>query len=109
MSVNGIEITDVVVFPVKNRDENDNLLAFARIILNDQFMISGIRVRKGKNGPFISFPQNTCFPITAELRSYISDQVLMQYELNMSLFHPECVKETIKKALSKDFSDKLVE
>ncbi len=94
MSVNGIEVTDVIVFPVKNKQENSALNAFCRIILNDQFIINGIRIFEGKNGPFISFPQeysktagrgyDICFPITAELRTYISDQVLSQYSLTLN-------------------------
>lgn len=91
MSINGIEITDVIVFPIKNRDGSSQLCAFARIILNDQFIINGIRVFEGKNGPFVRMPQeynkeagkgyDICFPITAELRTYIFDQVLSQYAI----------------------------
>jgi len=91
MSINGIEITDVIVFPVKKRVESSSLRAFVRIILNDQFIINGISVIEGKHGPFVSFPKeynktegkgyDICFPIAAELRSYISDQILSQYEL----------------------------
>ena len=57
MNVNGIEITDVIIFPVRKKTENSKLLAFCRIVLNDQFIISGVRIYEGKNGPFIRFPQ----------------------------------------------------
>jgi len=90
MSINGIEITDVIIFPVR-RSESE-VKAFARIILNDQFVISGIKVYESSIGsPFIQFPKeynkesgkglDICFPVTAELRAYISDQVLTQYSL----------------------------
>jgi DNA-binding cell septation regulator SpoVG len=94
MSVNGIEITDVIIFPVKNSDGIGNLKAFARVFFNDNFIINGIRIIKGTNGPFIGFPQETskidgkcydiCFPITTELRAYIVDQVLNQYTLTIN-------------------------
>jgi len=95
MSVNGIDITDVIIFPVKNKPEDSCLAAFARIVFNDQFIVSGIRVFEGENGPFIKFPQeynrnvgkgyDVCFPITAELRCYIHDQVLSQYSITMEI------------------------
>jgi stage V sporulation protein G len=93
MSINGIEVTDVIIFPIKSKEWERGLNAYAKVILNDQFIITGIRVVEGKNGPFISFPSNTnktdgkrwdiCFPTTAELRAYITEQVLTQYSLVM--------------------------
>ena len=87
--INGLEITDVIIFPVKKKD--GTLKAFVKVIINDQLIISGIRIVEGRNGPFICFPQETnerdgkcfhvCFPITAELRSYMSDQILSQYAI----------------------------
>lgn len=94
--INGIEITDVVIYPLRNTPTSDSKLkAFARVVLNDQFIISGLRIFEGKNGLFISFPQeynkkeekgyDVCFPITAEFRQYIMDQVLSQYSLSLSM------------------------
>jgi DNA-binding cell septation regulator SpoVG len=93
MSINGLEVTDVIIFPLKHKIDNSSLSAFARIILNDAFIVSGVKIFEGKNGPFIKFPQeynkaankgyDVCFPITAELRNYISDQVLSQYSLTV--------------------------
>ena len=90
MSINGIEISDVIVFPIKNPQPDSNLKAFAKVILNDQFIISGIRIVEGKNGLFLGFPQDydkeqkkgydIAFPITAELRTYFTESVLMQYQ-----------------------------
>ncbi len=94
MGINGIEVTDVVVYPIKNKKENSKTVAFARIVLNDQFIISGVKIIEGVNGTFIAFPQeynkkegkgyDICFPTTAELRSYFSEQVLSQYEISKS-------------------------
>lgn len=92
MAINGLEITDVIVFPVKKKQEDSSLIAFARLVLNDQLTINGLRVFEGKNGPFVRLPQeynkslgkgfDICFPLTAELRTYIEDQVLAQYEVS---------------------------
>jgi len=91
MSINGIEITDVVIFPIKNKQEGSNLQSFAKVLFNDTFCITGIRIVEGKNGLFLGFPQqykkeegkgyDICFPTTADMREYITDQVLAQYEL----------------------------
>ena len=95
MSVNGIKITDVIVFPTKTTNLKSKIKAFAKVILNDQFTISGIRVIEGIHGPFIGFPQeynkddskhyDICFPTTSELRSYISSQILDQYSQTLNL------------------------
>ena len=93
MSVNGIEVTDVIVFPAtRYAEEGSSLKAYVRIILNDNLIINGLRVIEGRNGPFVSFPQreyddgkmyDVCFPITTELRMYIVDQVLSQYSISL--------------------------
>jgi stage V sporulation protein G len=93
MSINGLEVTDVLVFPVKKKSENSCLAAFARLVVNDCFIVSGIRILEGRNGPFVAFPQETskndgksfdiAFPITAELRTYLCDQILIQYSISL--------------------------
>ena len=94
MSVNGIEVTDVIIFPVRKLSEKSKTRAFARLVINDQFIISGIKVMEGINGVFVRFPQESssegktvdvCFPITAELRVYLHDQILSQYSINMNV------------------------
>ena len=93
--INGMKITDVVVNHLRERDPDSKLFAFAKVVLNDQFIIHGVRIYEGVNGPFMTFPQdrskeNTdgknydmCHPTTAELRNYIHDQVLAEYELTL--------------------------
>jgi len=95
MAINGIEITDVIIFPIKKKVKDSKLKAFAKIIINDQFIINGLRIFDGANGLFIRFPQeynkqenkgyDICFPITAELRSYLIDQVLTQYSVSLKM------------------------
>ncbi len=89
MSINGLEITDIKVFPLKNKKEGSNLEAFAKIVLNDAFVVSGIRIVNGSNGLFLGFPQDykqeekkgydICFPTTAELRTYITEAVISAF------------------------------
>ena len=44
MSQNGIEITEIKVNPIKNRQPDSPLEAFVRVVLNGQFVISSIKV-----------------------------------------------------------------
>src|SRR5687768_2482735 len=91
MSNNGIEITEITVNPIKNRQPDSPLEAFVRVVLNGQFVISSIKVVKGKFGLFVSFPReynksegkgyNLCYPITKPLQEYMSQRILDEYKL----------------------------
>jgi stage V sporulation protein G len=83
-------VTEVNVYPIKNKKEGSAVQGFARIVLDDELIINGIRVVSGKNGLFLGFPQNynkdegkgydIAFPITAELRTEITNKVIAKYE-----------------------------
>lgn len=87
----GIEITEINVHPVKNKQSDSPLEAFVRVVLNDQLVINSIRVVKGKFGLFVSFPREFdkdkgkgygyCFPITRSLHEYMSERILSEYRL----------------------------
>ena len=89
-SVNGLEVTDVIIFPVKKRIDT-SLKAFARIVINDQFIVSGIRIMEGKKGLFVFFPKeysrtegksfDICYPVTAEFKAYLTDAILSAYSI----------------------------
>ena len=89
MSVNGIEVTEINIIPMKKKEAGSHLEAFARIVLNGQLCISSIRIVSGKFGAFISFPReynkkeekgyNLCFPITKALQDYLSEKILRQW------------------------------
>jgi len=94
MDVNGMKVTDVVVYPIiRSAGSRSKLTAFAKVVLNDQFIIHGIRVYEGVNGPFMTFPHDynkkttdgkpysICHPTTAALRDYINSQVMVEYSL----------------------------
>ncbi len=86
MSVGGLEISEIKITPVK-KVVGSLLQAHAKVVLNSQLAIAGIRVVQGKFGPFVSFPRtfkagegfNLCYPITKEFQDYISERILRQW------------------------------
>lgn len=65
-----------------------SLKAMADVSLNDEFVIKGLKVVDGENGPFVSMPQKKVgegyeqifFPITKEAREQLHKSVLEAYE-----------------------------
>lgn len=88
---NGMKITDIIIYPVPKK-KGSNHLASVKIVFNESFLVNGIRILNGKEDkPFISFPKEVdndgvgkawdiCYPITAELRTYISEMVIGRWE-----------------------------
>lgn len=65
--------------------ENNNVKGFATITLDKALVVSGLTILNGKNGLFVSMPQNkgtdgkyhdAVFPLSKELRAEISKSVL---------------------------------
>jgi DNA-binding cell septation regulator SpoVG len=89
MSVHGIEVTEVKIHPLKNKEPGTHLEAFAKVVLNGQLCINSIRVVRGKFGPFVAFPgafnkkegkeYQYCHPITKAMQQYLSERVLRQF------------------------------
>ncbi len=87
--MNGLNVTDCKIHVVRTRGENSHLLAFARIVLNEVFVVSGIRVIQGEGGAFISFPReikkekvkpsNICYPIRREVHAEMTGIILTAY------------------------------
>ena len=85
-----LQVTHVQVFPVENRPEGSHMVARAEIVLNDQFIVRGLRVMDGENGLFVGYPVDpnldgdtflsTCKPVTRALREHIEDAVLEKYQ-----------------------------
>lgn len=82
-----LEVTGVRVYPVKV-SKKSNLLANVQIELNDEFVVTGLKVLDSKNGEFVVFPSekwkddeyhDIAFPITKEAREMIFDAVLDAY------------------------------
>ena len=78
-------VGSVRIYPSNGKD---NVLAYAAVDLNGAFVIHGLRVVQGRNGPFVSMPQrmvkgeykDVCFPCTREFRQIFVDAVLDAYE-----------------------------
>ena len=65
------------------------LKAYASALLDNCFLVKGIKVVDGSNGRFAAMPsrrtkkgeyEDTCFPITQELRAEIERQALDEYD-----------------------------
>lgn len=80
-----MQITDIKVNPYKKKA----LRGFASITIDDEFVVTGLRILSGKKGLFVSMPSHegrngeyydTSFPLSREIRDYISNEVLDAYE-----------------------------
>ena len=76
-----------------NPEKNHVFKAVASITIADAFQIHGLRVVEGKTGLFVGMPTRsvtdktgekryveTCHPVSAEMRSAISESVLAEYK-----------------------------
>lgn len=81
-------VTDVTVYPFK--ENVGNLKGVASVIINDCFLVRGLRVMDGENGLFVSYPNDPfyrgedfrtiCQPITRQLREHIENKVIEKYQ-----------------------------
>lgn len=84
-----LTVTQVQVFPFKEGANLGHIKGLASVVLNDQFMVRGLRVMEGLNGLFVSYPidpfykgdgcRSVCSPITRALRENIENAVLAKY------------------------------
>lgn len=88
--------------------EGSNLKAFANVIFEGSFKVSGIRVYEGKNGLFVSMPnynthtvdkdnrpvyENLCNPVTKEFYENLRDNIMQCYQDNLenhSIYERNC-------------------
>jgi stage V sporulation protein G len=80
--------TNVQVYPFK--ESSGKTKAFARITINDQLQLTGLRVVDGVNGFFISYPldpnnksedyHSIYYPLNKELRDHIEQCILEKYQ-----------------------------
>lgn len=83
-----LQITEIKIFKLK--DQSSNLKAFAKIVFEEQLVVSDLKVMNGKNGLFVSMPSkkneksgewhDSVFPLTKDLRDYITKNVVEKYE-----------------------------
>lgn len=85
----GIIVTDIKIFPFKG-DGIGHIRALANIVLNDAIIIRRLRIMKSDDGLFLAYPVDPFYdgtgyssiivPVTRELREYIENKVLKQYQ-----------------------------
>lgn len=88
VSVESLQITQLQVFPI--RENQGKTRAFARVLLNEQLQLTGLRVMDGSNGLFVAYPNDPSYkgddyrsiyyPITRGLREMIESAVLEKYQ-----------------------------
>jgi stage V sporulation protein G len=95
--VDSMEITAVKVNLVLDEAEK-RLKAFANIIFDDCFVVSGLKVIRGDKGLFVSMPsrklkdgtfKDIAHPLNNETRKLIEDKVLAAYEEKLKEPRPE--------------------
>lgn len=80
-----LTVTQVQVFPFKEGGNLGHIKGLASVVLNDQFIVRGLRVMEGLNGLFVGYPidrdemRSVCNPITRQLRENIEGAVLAKY------------------------------
>ena len=82
-----LTITHVSVFPVK--EPQGKLRAFVRMVLNEQFQLTQMRLYQGDNGMFVGYPidpsvkgddyRQMFYPLTRELREEVDKLVIAEY------------------------------
>lgn len=69
--------------------DEGKLKAIATVCIDDEFLVTGIRVYNTKNGLFVAMPsrktqngeyRNICFPLNKELREAIANEVRTAYD-----------------------------
>lgn len=83
-----MEVSNVQVYPI--REPKGKMRAFARVLLNDQLQLTGLRVFDGSKGLFVSYPNDPYykgedyrqlfFPTSPDLRDTIEKAILAEYQ-----------------------------
>lgn len=89
LAVTKVAVTKVEVFLFSGGATLGHMKGMAKIVLNDQLVINGLRIMEGENGMFVGYPPDpfykgedyrfVCFPITRQLREHIENCVLEKY------------------------------
>lgn len=85
-----LAVTSVQVYPFTEGPSMGHIKGLASVVLNDQFLIRGLRVMEGENGMFVGYPvdpffrgeeyRSVCFPTARNLREHIENCVLEKYQ-----------------------------
>ena len=56
-----LAVTSVQVYPFKEGPSMGHIKGLASVVLNDQFLVRGLRVMEGENGMFVGYPIDPFF------------------------------------------------
>lgn len=82
-----MQVTDVKVYPINN--SQTKVRAFAQLVLNNCFRVTGLRIVEGENGLFIGYPSekgkdgkyyDIIKPLNRNGVDLIQDIVLREYD-----------------------------
>jgi DNA-binding cell septation regulator SpoVG len=86
--INGIEITGIDIYPVSSKD-GKRLVGLARVVINDCFQLTNMRIYEGSGGLFVSYPieftqkgeefRQIFYPTRKEIREYFEEEILAEY------------------------------
>ena len=94
-----MNITEVKIIKL----QDSKTLALVNITIDDEFVVSGLKILEGANGLWVAYPnrkdakgeyRDIAFPITKEARQTIQDKVLAKYQ-------PNEMYEDVKKGIDK--------
>lgn len=90
-----MKVTNTQVFIFKGQ-EDSKLKGTARVVLDGELQLTGLRIYQGTKDLFVSYPNDPYYkgedyrqlfyPLTRELRSYIEEEILKTYKENLELF-----------------------
>lgn len=84
-----MKITQINVTPI----DNNKIIAMVSITFDNCFVVSSIKIIRGKDSDFISFPSyegkdgkyhDIAFPITADFRREICDAIFAEYDKKLT-------------------------
>lgn len=88
-----LAVTVCQVFPFQETPNMGHIKGLAQIVLNDQFIIRGLRIMDGENGLYVGYPndpfykdedfRSVCNPLTQQLREHIENCVLEKYKATL--------------------------
>jgi stage V sporulation protein G len=105
-----VKITNIQVYPIQ--EPKGKLRAHARILLDDELQLNGLRIYEGHAGFFVSFPSDpdkgdedyrqVFYPVTHELRDHIEGTVLDEY---LKAVAPGLFSENLEEVIRHSFHD----
>lgn len=88
-----LAVTVCQVFPFQETPNMGHIKGLAQIVLNDQFIIRGLRIMDGEKGLYVGYPndpfykgedfRSICNPLTKQLCEHIENCVLEKYKATL--------------------------